>query len=246
MAIYCIGDIHGKYDELEEKIEALENCSHIICVGDIGLGFEDTSHPSCLDNIQNVVERKNCILWILRGNHDDPDIWREKKALWSDHLPNIMLLDDVAHLYLDDVPIITVGGATSIDRSAEHRVDGETWWVNEFILPDASKRVKNLVEINGPSELLITHAGPITALPVLDPEEPNIKYYSSLDKHLIADITAERTLLSHCVQYSGAKKVLYGHYHESMQNHNTEVNYQCLAELEVFEYISEKQEIAID
>jgi len=244
MSIYCIGDIHGKFDRLEQAVSDLDSNSHIICVGDIGIGFADSLTTACLDPLQAIAADKNCMIWMLRGNHDDPAIWRQHQLEWNSSLPNIFLLDDIAHLHLDGVPVITVGGAISIDRSAEHRVDGETWWKEEQILPDAAHRVKQLVDANGPCELLITHAGPITALPIFNAEEDSIAHYTQQDEHLVNDIEIERTILAHCVHYSEAKKVIYGHYHVSLSNHNTGVDYQCLAELEVHKYDQSANQVA--
>jgi len=236
MSIHCIGDIHGKFDELAAKLMELPEQAKLICVGDIGLGFEDARTPNCLRVVNGIARSRSQQLWMIRGNHDDPEIWRSQRNSWNLELSQITLVKDVDLMVIEGVPIIFVGGAISIDRIAEHRVHGETWWRDESVVANAAAQVKDLTDEHGPAKLFICHAGPITALPVFTPTEPNIAHYAASDAMLPEDIEIERTILSHCVQFSGATQVVYGHYHVPLENHNTGVNYRCVAELELWSY----------
>jgi len=208
MAIFCIGDIHGKFNELAERIRQIPPNSHILCVGDIGLGFEDSNHPSCLFYANDVAAEMNTCL-----------------------------MADVDSLELEGQNIIFVGGAISVDRSHEGRINGYSWWKEEPVHDSSASRVYQIVEEFGPADLLITHAGPITTLPVLDEFDPNIYHYTQDDPFLLHDINIERTRLSDCVQYSRAPMVVYGHYHIPLSYENTGVKYRCVAELELWEFI---------
>lgn len=240
MAIFCIGDIHGKFGYLAEKIRQIPPSSHILCVGDIGLGFEDSLTPECMQVANDAAAEMDTYLWMIRGNHDNPYIFREQQPVWNEAMSNIKLMADVDSIELEGNHIIFVGGAISVDRSHEGRIDGRSWWKEERVHESCPSRVYHIVEEFGPADLLITHAGPITALPVIDEFEPNIYHYSQEDPDLLADINLERLRLSDCVQYSRAPMVVYGHYHVPLENNNTGVDYRCVAELETWEFKNNK------
>ncbi|MDB9741914.1 metallophosphoesterase [Akkermansiaceae bacterium] len=240
MAIFCIGDIHGKFDKLVEVLRTLPRNSNVLCVGDIGIGFADSLDPSCLYDVNGTAALRDIYLWMIRGNHDNPFSFREDQMVWNDDLSNIKLMSDVDSLEIEGNHVIFVGGAISVDRSHEGRIDGTSWWQEEPVHPSAPSRVYNIVQQYGPADLIITHAGPITTLPVIDEFEPNIYHYSQNDSTLLDDVNKERTLLSDCVQYSRAPMCVYGHYHVPLDYSNTGVNYRCVAELETWEFKSDK------
>jgi len=236
MAIYCIGDIHGKFDKLADKVRQLAPYSHLICVGDIGLGFGDSAGPECLRHVDEAAAEMEINIWMIRGNHDNPYVFRGQQKKWNDSFTNINLMSDVDSMEIEGRHVIFVGGAISVDRSHEGRVDGHSWWKEEPVHESSPSRVYKIVEEFGPADLLVTHAGPITTLPVIDEFDPNVYYYTTEDPHLLHDINVERTRLSDCVQYSRAPAVVYGHYHVPLEYHNTGVDYRCVAELEIWEF----------
>lgn len=236
MAIYCIGDIHGKFDILVQRIRELKPNSHLLCVGDVGLGFEDSQDPSCLQAVNDIASELNIHIWMIRGNHDNPYLFRTHQATWNEAHSHIKLMADVDSLELEGQHVIFVGGAISVDRSHEGRIEGYSWWKEEPVHESCPSRVYHIVEQFGPADLIITHAGPVTTLPVLDLYEPNIYHYSQEDPNLFNDISIERTRLSDCVQYSRAPMCVYGHYHVTLEYSNTGVDYRCCAELEVWEF----------
>ncbi len=236
MAIFCIGDIHGKFNDLAEKVRQLPPQSHLLCVGDIGVGFEDSLTPDCMKVVNDVASEMDIHLWMIRGNHDNPYLFRGGQKQWNDALSHISLMADVDSIELEGYHIIFVGGAISVDRSHEGRINNQSWWKEEPVHESCPSRVYHIVEEFGPADLLITHAGPITALPVIDQFDPNIFHYSQEDPNLLNEINEERFRLSDCVQYSRAPMVVYGHYHVPLNNHNTGVDYRCVAELETWEF----------
>lgn len=237
MAIYCIGDIHGKFNRLIEQIETLKPNSHLLCVGDIGLGFEDSNSPDCLTKVNETAAAKNIRLWMIRGNHDNPYVFRAQYKEWNDSLSHIKLMADVDSIEIEGQHVMFVGGAISVDRQHEGRIDGISWWKEEPVHESCPSRIYRIVAGFRPADLIITHAGPITTLPVIDEFEPNIYHYSQFDPNLLTEINKERTLLSDCVQYSRAPMCVYGHYHVPLEYTNTGVDYRCVAELEVWEFI---------
>jgi predicted phosphodiesterase len=240
MGIFCIGDIHGKFDQLVERLREIPPKSHILCAGDIGVGFEDSADPECMDHVNAVAQELEVFLWMIRGNHDNPYCFRGQQQVWNNAHSNIKLMADVDSIELEGHHVMFVGGAISVDRSHEGRIDGYSWWKEEPVHESCPSRVYHLVEEFGPADLLITHAGPITALPVIDEFDPNVFHYSATDPTLLHDINEERTRLSDCVHHSRAPVVVYGHYHVPLEYNNTGVDYRCVAELEVWEFQSKK------
>lgn len=239
MAIYCVGDIHGKFPKLATVLLDLPDEAHVICVGDIGLGFADSMEPTCLDEVNTVAKAKKLQVWLMRGNHDAPNIWLdpELRSNWNAHLSNIRIPLDIHRMKINNVHVMMVGGATSLDRSHPDRIDGKNWWSSEGVSTSAPQTVRGLVEAYGRADLLLTHAGPLEAKPGLERDEESFIYYSTHDPSLAADVLKERKLLSEVVDASQSKTVAFGHYHITTESNNGPIRYRCCAELEAWEYV---------
>lgn len=237
MPLFCIGDIHGKYPELANVLRELPQGAKIICVGDIGLGFRDTSDPSCLKVVDDTAREMNQTLWLMRGNHDDPAIWKLHRYEWNDQLTNIRIPADVHRMLIDNVHVIMVGGAISMDRSHSGRIEGLTWWADEAVEVSALETVREMVDAHGRADLLVTHAGPFEALPNMRRDIDSFDHYSENDINLRADVLAERQLLSRIVAASQTRTCVYGHYHEPLETEIGRLRYRCCAELEPWQYI---------
>jgi len=237
MNIFCIGDIHGKLYRLSTLLEGLPERSTVICVGDIGLGFPDTKTPQCLDDVDQIARNKNHQVWLLRGNHDDPNIWKKDRYTWNDHLTNVRIARDVHRLLIDNIHIIMVGGAISVDRIRDDRLEGKNWWSGEAVSSNALSLVEDLVETYGKVDLLATHVGPFEAEPKMDKDEDTINYYSQTDLNLRSEVEAERRLISEIVVKSQAKQAVFGHYHIATETTLGRIQYRCCAELEVWQYV---------
>lgn len=238
MNIYCIGDIHGKFSKLIEVLHSLPESAYIICVGDIGLGFTDSDHPDCLSEIDQLAYSRNQHLILIRGNHDDPDIWKYHRDEWNSQLSSIEISKDIDRVYIKGMNIFLVGGAISIDRSQDHRVEDFTWWRGEGVSKNAPEEVETLQALYGPADLLVTHAAPTSALPMFSAVNPDIAYYANCDESLIRDIKRERDLLTRVAKASGAKHVAYGHYHKTYNSTINGVEYRCCAELEAWQFMN--------
>lgn len=236
MAFYCIGDIHGKFLELAQLLSGLPIGAQMVCVGDIGLGFSDSLEPSCLSEVDKVATERSQIVWMMRGNHDDPDIWLRRRAKWNAALQSIRIPADIHRLKVGNIHVMMVGGGTSVDRTHPDRVQGDTWWKNEGVSTAAPKQIELMVEAYGRADILITHAGAIEASPSLERDKETFDHYSQTDPTLIAEVTAERELLSKIVEASQANTTAFGHYHVSLESNNGPIRYRCCAELEAWEY----------
>ncbi|MFC4995425.1 metallophosphoesterase [Rubritalea tangerina] len=237
MALYCIGDIHGKFTELTQVLANLPSGAQIVCVGDIGLGFIDSREPSCLAEVDVMAAQKGHTVWLMRGNHDDPKIWHEERSDWNAALTNVRIPADIHRMKIENVHVIMVGGATSLDRSHPERIDNHNWWKDEAVDSAAPRQVELMVEAYGRADILITHAGPIEAEPPLARDETSFNYYSQVDPKLAEDVKSERELISSIVTASQARTVAFGHYHVSLESNKGPVRYRCCAELEPWQYV---------
>jgi len=237
MALYCIGDIHGKFFELTQVLSELPIGAQMVCVGDIGLGFSDSLEPSCLVEVDKVATERDQKVWLMRGNHDAPDIWLRRRSEWNAALQSIRIPADVHRMKVDNIHIMMVGGGTSLDRSHQDRVEGQTWWENEGVSTAAPKQVELMVEAYGRADVLITHAGAIEAMPPLDRDKETFDHYSQADPTLATEVKAERELLSQVVEASQARTIVFGHYHVSLESNNGPIRYRCCAELEAWQYV---------
>lgn len=102
-----IGDVHGKFKELQKIIEQYPD-QPIIQVGDMGIGFGRYPH----DFGPN--------FYFIRGNHDDPKKCRYHLNYLGDY--------GVSHS-LNQPKTFCVSGANSIDKN--YRTPGKTWWAQE-------------------------------------------------------------------------------------------------------------------
>ncbi|MFC5049993.1 metallophosphoesterase [Rubritalea spongiae] len=237
MALYTIGDIHGKFSKLANKLNELPTGAQIICVGDIGLGFPDSRTAECLSDVDQVATERGQQVWLIRGNHDNPDIWQTQREEWNSQLRNIRIARDVDRLKIGNVHAILVGGAISLDRSHPDRLDGHNWWNKEGVQASALEQVERIVDSYGRADILITHAGPIEAKPGPERDTETFEFYQKNDPSLKTDVLAERQLLSDILVASQARTIAFGHYHVPLESNVGPIRYRCCAELEAWEYV---------
>jgi predicted phosphodiesterase len=236
MAFYCIGDIHGKFNELAHVLRQLPVQAHVVCVGDIGLGFIDSELPSCLSEVDDVATSREQKVWLVRGNHDNPEIWFSHRSSWNKALQSVRIPPDIHRMRIENIHVMMVGGATSLDRSHQDRLEGENWWSKEPVSKSAPKQIQMMVESYGRADILITHAGPLEAQPAISRDKSSFDYYSSVDPSLSSEVKAERKLLSDVVVASMARTCAFGHYHVSLESNVGKIRYRCCAELEAWQY----------
>ncbi|WP_018970682.1 metallophosphoesterase [Rubritalea marina] len=237
MALYCIGDIHGKFDRLNQVIADIPDHTTIVCVGDIGLGFTDANDPSCLAEVDATATSKSQTIWLLRGNHDDPAIWHNHRHEWNSALHSIRIPNDIHRMKVDNIHVIMVGGAISLDRSHPGRVDGLNWWNGEGMNLNSVKHVEQFVESYGRADILITHCGSINAEPGPERDAETFEHYGKVDQTLKADAVRERETVAQLVEASQTRTAVFGHYHVPIESHQGPIRYRCCAELEAWEYV---------
>ena len=204
--VYIIGDIHGAFGRLKQKIKELDlSACYLICVGDLGIGFNYSAlgeAESCAD--MNVFFAERDITFMsIRGNHDDPAYYNGNSRVTLSHFK---LLPDYHTETLNGEHYLFVGGAVSIDRV--FRVEGRSYWRDEAFVYDPAKIVQ--------CDVLITHSAPTWNGPF---DKEGIASWCERDPKLWAECYAERLAHDQLIAQSGAKKHYCGHFHESRWAH---------------------------
>jgi len=239
--IVFVGDIHGEYGSLRYNILRLHEDSYIIQVGDFGVGFHKPNYYKTeFERMQEILDTKNCHLYVIRGNHDDPEWFKETNNPFD--LKNITLLKDYSELNLLDKNILLVGGAVSIDRGWRQLKNKELvkqgdskrlWWEDEpFIYNDNFDYKKY--------DIVVTHTRPANS--------GAFKGFNNIKEFLDGDDTLKEEL----IQESESMKLLwektkplrwfYGHFHESVTSVYENTTFRCLNIDEHYQYSVDTEE----
>ena len=128
-----IGDVHGKFSELQKLIVDPETL--YFQIGDLGIGFPSLPYPK--DFGDNFV--------FIRGNHDNPEVCRNHKNFLGDFG------------YIKSLDLFFLGGAWSIDW--QYRINGVSWWQDEELsFTELKQAVEEYVEIK--PRFLVSHDCP--------------------------------------------------------------------------------------
>lgn len=231
--IILVGDVHGEWEHFKHLTHARyqhEN-AYIIQVGDFGVGFRHESEEErSLFSFNKILGERNCHLFAIRGNHDDPSRFKE-----SNHpcgYENITLLPDYSELDLLGKSILLVGGAVSVDR--RFRVEGRSYWSDEeFTL----KLEHEFPYKDRQYDLVVTHTRPgvCGAFKGFD----NIKYWCDQDYDLQNDLIEESQKLDYLYEHTKPKNWAYGHFHKSNTINYETTEFRCLDIHEHYLYYSD-------
>lgn len=202
-----LGDIHGNFNVLVSFIRRKETNKHInlIQVGDFGAGF-NPDFTADLSYINDLFEENNATLYVIRGNHDNPNFFN------GDYIySNVKLLPDYTVLNIEGKNILFVGGAISIDRV--YRKENINWWFNEYFTLDIDK----LTQIEKKIDIIVTHSAPNIAPPV--DFNDLVRHYSKSDHKLLNELIDERSRIFEMYKLLKTKHNpthwFYGHFHSS-------------------------------
>ena len=231
--IYFIGDTHGDFGELANKLAVRGiRDSQLVQVGDFGLGFGNKNEEELnLKTLNKTLKTGNNLLYVIRGNHDDPSYF----ATWE-KIGNIRLVPDYSVLELGGYNVLLVGGAISIDRNS--RIQGKDYWKEEEFIFDPDKLDVALNEIQR-VDIVVTHTAPNEFWPF---DLGNlVRAYARQDVNLISDLAKERELHSILLKYITNKYApphwYYGHFHTTNNGEYSGIKYFALGEAEIREHI---------
>lgn len=220
-AVYILGDVHGKWEELFSRINANEitGC-YLICVGDLGIGFKG-SHSKEIRSLEIANEffaKRDIQFLSIRGNHDNPAFFNTEIQKFT----NLRLIPDYHVEFINDEKFLFVGGAISIDRRI--RQLNVSYWKDEPMV----LRQEFVVEC----DVLITHSAPTWLGPF---DKKGIIGWCDNDEYLWRDCVKERDDLSLLYKLSNPKKAFCGHFHEHFMVDFDGCHARILAELEIVE-----------
>lgn len=227
--VYVVGDCHGKFTLLLYKIkESKMTDSAIILAGDVGIGFEKPEYYKHIYNkMKKVLTDQNIHIYMLRGNHDDPEYFDGEKISFS----NFVAIPDYSVISFIDSDkikrnILCIGGAISIDRTwrKNQKWGVKGYWENEF--PVYKPEILNKIKEDGVLiEAVVTHTSPDFA-PLED--KSGISGYLDNDDNLLKDIINERDILTKIYDHlvighkQPIKTWVYGHFHEHHTYYSSE------------------------
>ena len=233
--LYFCGDVHGKYKELVWKLCEKNDIrdSGILVLGDFGIGF--TRDMSDLYNkTEKKLEDRNLTIYVLRGNHDDPQYFTDEEKY---SYPRLRFLEDHRVYNICDRSIYIIGGANSTDanidsecttivdrkveteeRLREHKLP--TWWEDEPV-------VEKLDDLPTRVDIIASHCAPLNFDPVL-------MRTSEISVPQFEKILEERKYLEYVLNEVRADYWFYGHYHKSYTGTYNRLIYRCLGELELY------------
>jgi UDP-2,3-diacylglucosamine pyrophosphatase LpxH len=217
--------------------------------GDIGLGFnKEQYHRTELEKLNKVCEKRNVYVLLLRGNHDDPQYFKDNKIDYS----HVKAISDYTIVETGNKNILCVGGAVSIDRSwrmsEEIRREvkylqyhpgaskeklrqevGQMYWMDETPYFD-EEFFNELSESGIKIDYVATHTCPSFC----ELRNKNgITEWLERDKTLEGDVNAERSVLdkiSNALIEGGhnIKMWCYGHFHTHIEEEINGTRYVML------------------
>jgi len=227
MRLMFLGDIHGSFNIFHQyvKIYGIKD-THIIQVGDFGVGFKSIEKEKrMLEDYNPLLKKNNVHIWTIRGNHD------YKPHFDNDpfQLSNIHLIPDYTVLEICDKRILCIGGAVSVDRTwrytklqkagiFENQTLGkERWWHDEVFVLDRDKlsEMRNI-------DIVVTHTAPHYCEPDntfgFGPFVESIVRETG-DNELKADLLEERQSMTEAFNIlklnNNITHAYYGHFHKS-------------------------------
>lgn len=223
---FVIGDTHGNHKLIIHRIKSgkLEN-ETFFHVGDFGVGFRDyTKDVHELRELNKFLKVKNCHLYVIRGNHDNPAFFDG-----NHNYSNLHLMEDYSVVEVNGDNVLMVGGAVSVDRKlrkddmqkyASVGRDVELYWYDEGFVLDEEK----LKDIKG-VRYVITHSSPKFVYPIndqsngVDSHGPFVQRFAWEDYGLKDDLNKERNDITRMWEllqdYNFIDKWFYGHFHTS-------------------------------
>jgi UDP-2,3-diacylglucosamine pyrophosphatase LpxH len=230
---YLLGDIHGEWSVILNHLHRVSEFDlkekDKVCyiqVGDFGMGYNTKEKEFAKLKILNEeLVKHNSDLFIIRGNHDDPEWFvADKYAECKEELTNIFFVPDYTVLNIDLENILFVGGAVSIDRNY-NKMYGGKYWEKEVVNFDF-ELVKNLRDI----DRMICHTSPDFVEPLTF---NNLVYrYAMNDDLLLADLTTERgnmtKLVTEVMNNNKLKGFYYGHFHRNYRFYHNDCEFVCL------------------
>lgn len=219
--VYAIGDMHGNLKALMHALsvstskEYLPDGSDVILLGDCGM--VNSGVPNDYRAANKKAKKRDIRIFIMRGNHDNPDIY---KHTWHDEDPqlsNVYLLEDLDEFRFTNGKLgVVIPGAVSTDRYYRW-VNNWCWFENEGI--------PSIDSLEDPEKysFIFSHGGPTP--PVIErSDNPLFASWCAADENLLPDLEKEQGKWRDILSKVKPDRMYYGHYHcsERFEVNNTE------------------------
>lgn len=209
-----IGDVHGVHPQLHRATMSAQarGIRNIVQLGDFG-AFAGHSWEQYLDLTQKYFGKWDMMLYVLRGNHDDPfllnsypeDPDRPGARILRD---NIRFLTDNTQFTWEGYTVTIEGGAYSVDR--KYRTVNVDYWEEEVITDAQVQKALTLP----PTDILLCHDSPAGAPnPVTDNPGRQAEGIMYFGESAIASATQHRLILQKITEHLQPSYIAHGHYH---------------------------------
>jgi predicted phosphodiesterase len=228
--LYLMGDYHGNHDLLTEILVGLSMIPEPVSL--IMLGDYDIHKAAQLSNFEDELSQYDVDCYLMRGNHDNPKLWQDRGISGVLETSKFKLLEEIDVIQWRGKRILAVGGAVSVDRTCIRYDEGHCWPKIEGIDPNATDKVKNLVQMSGLFDVMLSHTGLLT-----DVASKNdfVDSFASTDDHLYADMEKERKTIERLLIVSGAQESYFGHFHQKWMGEEYGVDLRCLDICEILQ-----------
>ena len=242
-----IGDTHGNNMGIapfelrsQTRIER-EKKKVIVHVGDYGVGYCSSlmQEMEKLDAVNTRLMEHNVTMYVIRGNHDDPQwfLFQQRNML-----SNLIFVEDHSLLILQladrdkQVKVYCNGGSVSINRSTS--TQGVDYWNNEnFNCPSDAE----LLEIPTDLDAIVTHNRPLGCHPTVYNEV--VMKFCLLDKNLELDLRTEqkamKKLFDSIRERNNTRNNIvhyFGHYHWNHRERIGDIAHITLAKSAISEF----------
>lgn len=241
-----IGDTHANHSYITYQMKMLNLQDMILLhVGDFGVGFNNIHTDKLnLRRLNDSLAERNCHLYTIRGNHDDPAFFTGDYEYSHLHL-----VPDYTVVNVNGDNVLMVGGAVSIDRVLRKEdmlknTDRPSYWYDEtFVLNE--EKIKDLTNIT----YVITHSSPKFVFPInnfnneLGSHGHLVEHFATNDSLLKDDLNKEREDITQLYEIlnknNTIKKWIYGHFHSHNAEYYGDTDFICLGVNEFYNIIQE-------
>lgn len=218
-SIILLGDTHDLRRTLH-IIQRKENLDgqDIVFLGDGGEGFfEPQTDAVYLQKISDAAKKRDIRLFVIRGNHSNPDVW--KRGYQFDNL--FLVQDYTEAIFPNKKTALLVGGGISIDRP--YRTLGFDYWDDE---------ITPYVKQNKSFDIFFAHDAP----DYFNHSTQSLwtsPYQKCLldDADLFEDALDQRLVINQIVSDIHNGTLLFcfsGHFHNSFTGEKGNIFYRCL------------------
>lgn len=248
-----MGDIHGEFHLIMDKVISYASNTAIFVAGDVGLGFYSPDHyDRIFTKLQRVLEKHGSLVVFIRGNHDNPDWYHNTEEVCPSldlEYPNIIIADDYDVFRVLNHNILCIGGAISRDFYSSERVENVDWWRGEgVVLPDDTIRdwlmgcevtdeFYQFTVLENSISTVVSHTCPLLAGPqgIGRLSDKDIEG----DPYLPIKLMQERLLLNYLfrdlVQFNHIETWVFGHFHYSTRTELNDTKFIGLGVADLYE-----------